>query len=542
MVTEADFLVIGSGMAGLNFALKAAKFGKVVVVTKKEDTESNTNYAQGGIASVFGQDDSHELHMEDTLRAGAGLCDPEAVRVMVEGGPRLIQELINLGIDFSRAKTESQTDTFDLGMEGGHSKRRIVHAKDHTGREIESVLVARAKERGTVEIYQDHIVVDLVVRRDGGRRCWGAYALETETGSIETFLAKATLLATGGIGQVYLHTTNPAIATCDGIAMAYRAGAQVANLEFVQFHPTALYQPDYTEIAFLISEAVRGEGGVLRTRDGRSFMERYHELKDLAPRDVVARAIDSELKRRGEKWVYLDLSQIGKERIKERFPHIYSTCLSRGFDLTKEPIPVVPAAHYICGGVLTDLDGRTSLNGLYATGETACTRVHGANRLASNSLLEALVFAERACARAKEGIQEASLPKDVPELERKGGVEEEGVILSHDREELKRLMWDYVGIVRSDKRLLKAKERVGILKREVEDFYSNHTLTRSSIELRNMVLVAELIIKCALQRQESRGLHYNVDHPEIDEKWRKDTMIKPSNRNPPEADKVRPHR
>lgn len=526
MAIETDFLVIGSGMAGLSFALRASEFGRVVILTKKEDTESNTNYAQGGIASVFGKDDSFDLHIDDTMRTGVGLCDPEAVRVMVEAGPRLVNELVAFGTDFSRAGDEGEKGAFDLGREGGHSKRRIVHAEDLTGREIEKVLVARAKEHENIEIREDNIAVDLVVEGGKKSRCWGAHALATESGRIETFLAKATLLATGGIGQVYLHTTNPLIATGDGITMAHRAGAQIANMEFVQFHPTALYQGGDGGRAFLISETVRGEGAVLRRKDGTPFMEEYHALKDLAPRDVVARAIDSELKKRGEEWVYLDLSRIGEKRIRERFPHIYKTCLSRGLEITREPIPVVPAAHYVCGGVLTDLNGRTSLEGLYAAGETACTRVHGANRLASNSLLEALVFAERAVLQVRDESRGISLPKNIRGLGREGKVEEEeGVILSHDREELRRLMWDYVGIVRSDKRLLKAEGRVGVLRHEVRDFYEHHSLRRSTVELRNMVLVAELIIKCALMRQESRGLHYNVDHPVSEESWRKNTII-----------------
>jgi len=520
MAIVSDYLVIGSGLAGLFFALRAAEHGRVSLVTKKEKAESNTNYAQGGIAAVFGKDDSIELHIQDTLKAGAGLCHEEAVRATIEEGPRLVKELIALGVSFSREGEE-----LSLGQEGGHSRRRIVHAKDRTGQGIEQALIARVESRPEVTFYPNHTVIDLIMDR-ATRTCWGAYVLDTKTGKVESFLARSVLLATGGLGAVYLHTTNPTIATGDGVAMAYRSGAGIANMEFIQFHPTALCHPRAG--SFLISEAVRGEGGVLRLQSGEAFMEKYHELKDLAPRDVVARAIDRELKKSGERCVLLDLSAIPAERIKSRFPQIYERCLSLGLDITREPIPVVPAAHYSCGGVITDLEGRTNLGNLFAAGETACTGVHGANRLASNSLLEALVFASRAaeaaCQEMKKG--RADIP-EIPAWDYVGSVwSEEAVVVAHNREEVRRTMWDYVGIVRTDLRLKWALKRIQTMQQEIREYYWRYRATPDLVELRSLVTVAELIIQSALLRKESRGLHYTLDYPfRDDEHWCKDTVI-----------------
>ncbi len=523
---EFDFLVVGSGIAGLTFALRAAKAGTVAVVTKKESMEANTNYAQGGIAAVFSPDDSPQRHMEDTISAGGGLSHPEAVKIMVEEGPFLVDELYRLGTHFDvKGQVGNDKVVFDLWREGGHTRRRIVHAQDHTGEEIEKTLVERVAELPSVSMFENHLALDLIMGTDG--RCRGGVIFDTKTGEIEPFFAKITLLATGGVGQIYLHTTNPMIATGDGIAIAFRAGAKIANMEFVQFHPTALYLPYTKGRKFLISEAVRGEGAILRTQDGNTFMEKYDERGCLAPRDVVARAIDMELKKRGEEYVYLDLSPIPPHRIKEKFPRIYETCLELGIDITKEMIPVVPAAHYLCGGIMTDIDGCTSIPGLFAAGEVAHTGVHGANRLASNSLLEALVFSKRAAQKAIEEVKNktASVVGDVaiPEY---GKEEKERVFLAHECKEIKRIMWDYVGIVRSDERLEKALCRLSVIWRDVEDLCGCCKPTREIAELRSMATTARIVAFSAMLRKESRGLHFNVDHPERDDvHWKKDTII-----------------
>jgi len=531
-----DFLVIGTGIAGLTFALKVADYGQVAIVTKKEAMETSTNYAQGGIASVFDQYDSFDLHIRDTIEAGDGLCKPDVVEMVVKAGPERIRELMAWGVEFSKETTDQLH--LDLGLEGGHSRKRIVHAGDFTGHEVEQVLVDRARNHEHITIFENHIAVDLITYSTRMKRgvvtaahedfCCGAYVLDTMTNEVHTFHAKITVLATGGAGKVYLYTSNPDIATGDGIAMAYRAGALVANLEFVQFHPTCLYHPEAKN--FLISEAVRGEGGILIDSKGRAFMEDYDPRKDLACRDCVARAIDSELKKSGDECVFLDIRSRDPEFVRKRFPNIYQKCLSFGIDMTKEPIPVVPAAHYMCGGVVVDLDGKTAVQRLYALGETASTGLHGANRLASNSLLEALVYAHRAAHRAAEELKtmNAELCPNLPAWDPMGTTDsDEAIVVSHNWDEIRRFMWNYVGIVRSNKRLLRAQNRIEMIQKEIQQYYWDFKITSDLIELRNIAMVAELIIQGAILRKESRGLHYNIQYPQKDDKfWLKDTILR----------------
>ncbi len=534
MEMKTDYLIIGSGVAGLSFALQAARSGRVVIVTKKEKMETSTNYAQGGIASVFDPDDSLESHVRDTLESGGGLCNEDIVRMVVKEGPERIRELISLGVNF----TQKEGKALDLGMEGGHTKRRIVHTKDRTGRELEKALLRNAEENENITILENYMAIDLITKSKMIKRgivtsetretCWGAYVFDATQNRVVTCLSRITILATGGAGKVYLYTSNPDIASGDGVAMGYRAGVKVANMEFVQFHPTCLYHPLAKN--FLISEAVRGEGGVLLDREGTRFMEKYHPLKDLAFRDVVARSIDLEMKKSGEECVYLDISHKPASFIKERFPHIYETCQGYQIDITKDPIPVVPAAHYMCGGLLTDQNGLTGIHNLYAIGEVSCTGLHGANRLASNSLLEALVFARRAAERSSQDLTDnLKIPLPKPPVWDPGGAtdSEDLVVVTHNWDEIRRFMWNYVGIVRTNKRLARARSRVEIIRDEIKEYYWNFIITRDLLELRNLAQVAELIITAASMRKESRGLNHNLDYPSQDDKHGgRDTLIR----------------
>ncbi|NDY43434.1 L-aspartate oxidase [Dissulfurirhabdus thermomarina] len=533
MQVETDFLIIGGGIAGLSLALKVRRLGRVLVIAKKGGADTATNLAQGGIACVMGPDDAFELHEQDTLRAGDGLCHEDVVRLVVRQAPERIRELETLGVRFTRDPADPER--FDLGMEGGHSRRRIVHQNDFTGRAIQEALLERAAEAPEIRFEPYRVAVDLVVeskvtgRRSGPRdRCLGAYVLDARTGEIHVVRAPVTVLCTGGAGKVYLYTSNPDVATGDGIAMAYRAGARVANPEFVQFHPTCLYHPKAKN--FLISEALRGEGAVLLNHEGRAFMEAYDaERGELASRDVVARAIDLELKKSGKECVFLDISHRPADFIRERFPNIHAFCLRLGIDITREPIPVVPAAHYMSGGVVTDSHGETDIEGLFAVGETACTGLHGANRLASNSLLEGLVMAHQAALRLDRvfpGLRDRPAPVP-PEWEAGDAVDlDEAVLVSYNWDVIRRLMWSYVGIVRSDRRLALARKRLAPILAEIDQHYWAYKLTSDFVELRNLAHVADLIVRAAGRRRESRGGHFNKDHPHRDDwGWRRDTIL-----------------
>ncbi len=528
MDTSCDFLVLGSGIAGLSFALEASAHGSVIIVTKREADEANTRYAQGGIAAVLGGDDSFDKHIGDTLTAGAGLCHDVVVEICVKEAPDRVRALRDLGARFD-LQVGGEDGALDLTLEGGHSARRVVHSGDITGREIERALLDAVRARPNVTILEHHTGVDLIVlsKYGGPDRCAGAYVLDEQRGEVRAITANATVLATGGAGKVYLFTTNPDVATGDGIAMAYRAGAEIANMEFYQFHPTCLFHPKAK--SFLISEALRGEGGVLRLDDGTAFMPRHDPRADLAPRDIVARAIDYEMKRTGSEHVWLDMTHRPADWVRGRFPNIYEQCRELGIDITAEPIPVVPAAHYLCGGVTTDLHGRTTIPGLWAIGECACTGLHGANRLASNSLLEGLVFGHRAANKLASKLDELRREPEatVPEWVVGNAVaSDDAVIVTQSWDELRRLMWNYVGIVRSDKRLERARRRIGVLSQEIREYYWDYLITRDVLELRNIATVAELIVDCALARRESRGLHSTRDYPETRDAWRHDTVMK----------------
>ena len=528
MPLTTDYLVVGSGVAGLSFALEAAEHGDVVLVTKRSADESNTKYAQGGIAAVLSEADSFEAHIADTVTAGAGLCHELAVEVCVKEGPERVRRLQEIGARFDLAATASQGENgLDLHLEGGHSARRVAHAADMTGREVERALLDAVARSSRVRVLEGHTAIDLITlaKYGGPEVCAGAYVLDDSSGKVVTVLARAVVLASGGAGKVYLYTTNPDVATGDGVAMAFRAGAEIANMEFYQFHPTCLYHPQARR--FLITEAMRGEGAVLRRLDGTAFMKGHDPRGDLAPRDIVARAIDFEMKRTGAEYVLLDITDKKPEFVRERFPGIYEECLRWGIDITRQPIPVVPAAHFMCGGITTNLEGRTTIPGLWAIGECACTGLHGANRLASNSLLEGLVMAHRA-SRALESIvgQGAAWP-DVPEWEVGSATpSEEAVVVTQDWDEVRRLMWNYVGIVRSDTRLRRAARRIALLQEEIAEYYWKYFVTRDLLELRNIATIAQLIVECASSRHESRGLHFTSDYPQVDAKFARDTVVK----------------
>lgn len=522
-------LVIGSGAAGLSLALGLAERHRVVVLSKQEASEGATLYAQGGVSAVMDHADSVESHIGDTLEAGAGLCHPDVVDYIVRHGRERIEWLIDQGVPFSTRTSRSGAVEFHLTREGGHSHRRVVHAADATGRAIEQTLLERVQAHPNIELLERHMAIDLISSGKLGRipdRCAGAYVLDLDAQRVRTLLSRCVVLASGGAGKVYLYTSNPDVATGDGIGMAWRAGCAIANMEFVQFHPTCLYHPEAK--TFLLTEALRGEGAHLLLDDGTRFMERFDERGELAPRDVVARAIDHEMKRLGRDCVYLDISHRPRDFVLEHFPTVHEQCQRFGIDITAGPIPVVPAAHYLCGGVVTDINGRTSLPGLYAIGEVACTGLHGANRMASNSLLECLVTAESAAASIEQTIDDLPWLTGVRDWDESQVTDaDEEIVVSHNWDELRRLMWDYVGIVRTTKRLQRARRRVDLLIAEISEFYGNFRVTGDLIELRNLVQVAELIIRSALKRRESRGLHYTLDFPTRDDtNHRRDTILR----------------
>ena len=533
---SSDILIIGGGAAGLSLALRLAEDDvSITILAKSQLTEGSSLYAQGGIAAVLDSDDNFDNHIQDTHVAGADLCKDAAVKKIVEGAPDSINWLIEKGVQFTLSdgpEYDGDDNQYHLTREGGHSHRRVIHAKDATGREVETTLEQHVRALDNVTILENHIAIDLItskqIRNQGESRCYGAYALDIENNEVKTFAARSVVLSTGGASKAYLYTTNPDTSTGDGIAMAWRSGCRIANMEFVQFHPTCLYHP-YAK-GSLISEAVRGEGAVLRLPNGDRFMDKHHELAELAPRDIVARAIDYEMKKGGFDSVFLDISHKKSEFILDHFPNIAESCEKYGYDMTKQPIPVVPAAHYTCGGILTDLRGRTDLKRLYSVGESSCTGLHGANRLASNSLLECLVIAESAADDIRNRLSKKTetLP-DLPNWdESKVSDPDERIVVSHNWDELRRFMWDYVGIVRTNKRLERAQNRVNLLQEEIIEYYGNFRVNNDLIELRNLATIAELTIECALTRKESRGLHYTLDYPETLE-YPSDTILTPNN-------------
>lgn len=524
-----DFLVIGGGIAGLSYALKVAKFGSVAVLFKKGLADSSTSWAQGGIAAVEAADDNFDLHVQDTLTAGAGLCNRRIVELVVHEGPERIHDLIEFGAQFDKGAGE-----YHLHREGGHSRRRIFHTADRTGSEIQRALLVAAQRQANISLFTGLHAIDLITTHKLGvelgaqNRAIGAYVL-IERGKVEPFVAQKTLVATGGAGKIYLYTSNPDVATGDGIAMCYRAGCPVANMEFFQFHPTCLFHPEAK--SFLVSEALRGEGAILTRINGERFMPRYHELKELAPRDVVARAIDNEMKTHGEEYVLLDISHREPEFVRAHFPMIYERCLSYGYDLTKRPIPVVPAAHYCCGGVVADEWGRSAVQDLYVAGECAHTGLHGANRLASNSLLEGVVFGHRAAEDSLKSLSRHPIHETIPPWNPGSAVDsDEEVVITQNWDEVRRVMWNYVGIVRTTKRLTRALHRIQLIQQEISDYYWNFTVTSDLLELRNLALVAELTVRCALARKESRGLHYTLDFRNVLPGEGTDSVISPAAR------------
>ena len=533
-----DVLIIGSGAAGLSLALQLADHARIAILAKGPLTEGATLYAQGGVSAVLDTRDSIESHVNDTLVAGANLCNEDIVRFVVEQGPESIHWLINQGVDFTKSTSDDGHADYHLNREGGHSHRRIIHAADATGRAIETTLEGRVRAHPAIELFEHYTAVDLITETKLGRvpvgsedRCLGAYVFNQQSGQTEVFAARSVIIASGGAGKVYLYTSNPDVSTGDGIAMAWRAGCRVANMEFVQFHPTCLFHPKAK--SYLITEAIRGEGGVLRLPDGEAFMQRFDERAELAPRDIVARAIDHEMKRLGIDCVYLDISHKPEAFIHEHFPSIHATCLEYGIDMTREPIPVVPAAHYLCGGIMVDRHGHTDLPGLYAIGEASFTGLHGANRMASNSLLECVVFAHAAFQDIVASLDSKPLSADLPDWDESLVTDsDEEVVVSHNWDEIRRFMWDYVGIVRTTKRLQRARHRVELLQKEIHEYYGNFRLTNDLIELRNICAVADMIISCALMRRESRGLHYINDYPQTDDSQPpRDSILKPPRRS-----------
>jgi len=527
-----DALIIGTGAAGLSLALRLPSNMKVGIISKRELAEGNTRYAQGGISAVLDADDSIESHIQDTLLAGAGLCDKATVEMIVKKASHNIDWLLSQGVKFTETPPTG-TSGYHLTREGGHSHRRVIHAADATGEAVAKSLEQQARDSSNITILEHHIAIDLITKIDSSRnqQCYGSYLLDLKTCQVKTVAAKFTVIATGGASKAYLYTSNPDVATGDGIAMAWRAGCRISNMEFIQFHPTCLYHPKAK--SFLLTEAIRGEGGKLKLPNGNSFMQDYDDRAELAPRDIVARAIDNEMKTRGLDNVYLDISHKPAEFILSHFPTIYKQCLEFGLDMTKEALPIVPAAHYTCGGIMTDKEGETDISGLYAIGEAAYTGLHGANRMASNSLLECLVYGELAAKHISENQNTREIQIDLENWDDSRVIDsDEAVVVSHNWEELRHFMWDYVGIVRSNKRLERAARRIKLLKHEIREYYSNFKITNDLLELRNLVEVASLIVDSAQRRKESRGLHYNLDFPEVDKGQNEPTILIPDNYKP----------